>query len=122
MVANSGSYAYTFLSECGIDQRSGAKVLSILQKTCELRAQYFPNSHFCALESLQRLLDLLDVKKPSNARADHWMFVMRYVKESYYDRSTRKHVQETCKRMEGLRSSPGAGVLVHGLWDRNEES
>lgn len=70
--------------------------MTILKKVCELRAQYFPNAHFCALESLQRLLDILDVTKPSIARADHWMFVMRHVKESYYDRATRKHVQETC--------------------------
>lgn len=96
--------------------------MMMLTKACELRAQYFPNSHFCALESLQRLLDLLDVSKPSNARADHWMFVMRYVKESRYDRATRRHVQETCRDCGGLWTSSGAGVLVHGLFDRHEQS
>ena len=74
----------------------------MLKKVCELRAQYFPNSHFCALESLQRLLDLLDVTKPSKARADHWMFVARYVKESRYDRAARRSVQETCGNGERL--------------------
>ena len=69
-----------------------------LDKAVELREQYFPNAHFCALESLQRFIDLIYGEGGTDpSRADHWMFVAHYVEESTYNRQLRRYEKEECR-------------------------
>lgn len=71
---------------------------SKLDKAVELREQYFPNARFCALESLQRFIDLLYGEGgTSQSQADHWMFVAHYVEESTYNRQLRRYEREECR-------------------------
>ena len=89
---------YTFLASCGIDQNTGKNVSNIINETCRLHAEYFPHSKFCALESLQRLLNLLKIDEERNIGvADHWMFVAHYVEETTYNKITHQREHEECE-------------------------
>lgn len=107
MVTFFGSYMYTFLESCGIDQNTGGNVLNFINEACRLHAEYLPHSKFCAMESLQRLLDLLKIGEGKKLSvADHWMFVAHYVEETTYNKQTHQCEHEECScRIIRVRSS-----------------
>ena len=69
-----------------------------MKEIVDLREEYFPNAKFCAVENLQRLLNLLyDDRGMMNPKAHNWMFVAHYVELSSYNKETRKYEKEECK-------------------------